>query len=130
MNLKRHCLLLQRVTKNLKRTRAAVDESALRSFITNLGKEIQDVPPTDIWNFGETNIKDNPEKRESLLKGDTNIRKPSALRPKFLSQICVAERLRGHFYRPISFTSRTICGRCIQRLGQQVAVIIIALVDG
>lgn len=64
----RHPELSQRFAENVKRTRAAVDEPMLRSFIENLSKELIDVPPSNIWNFDETNLTDDPGKKKVLVK--------------------------------------------------------------
>lgn len=55
-------------TENVQGTRATVDESALRSFINNLAKDIKDVPPTHIWKYDETNITDNLGKKKVIVK--------------------------------------------------------------
>lgn len=60
--------LSQRFAENVKRTRAAVDEPMLRSFFENLSDELKDVPPTNIWNFDETNLSDDPGKKKVIVK--------------------------------------------------------------
>lgn len=60
-----------RFAENVKRTRAAVDEPILRSFFENLAGELKDVPPTNIWNFDETNLTDDPGKKKVLVKKGT-----------------------------------------------------------
>lgn len=66
--LTRHPRLSERFAENVKRTRAAVDEKTLRSFIENLGKEIENVPERNIWNFDETNLTDDPGKKQVLVR--------------------------------------------------------------
>lgn len=66
--IKRHPELSVRFAENVKRTRAAVDENMLRSFFENLESEIADVAPTNLWNFDETNLTDDPGKKKVLVK--------------------------------------------------------------
>ncbi|XP_030748969.1 uncharacterized protein LOC115877041 [Sitophilus oryzae] len=60
--------LSQRFAENVKRMRAAVDEPMIRSFFENLSDELRDVPPTNIWNFDETNLSDDPGKKKVIVK--------------------------------------------------------------
>ncbi|XP_030749222.1 jerky protein homolog-like [Sitophilus oryzae] len=54
--------------RNVKRMRAAVDEPMIRSFLKNLSDRLRDVPPTNIWNFDETNLSDDPGKKKVIVK--------------------------------------------------------------
>ena len=64
----RHPELSLRFAENVKRTRAAVDETMLRSFFENLATELQDVSSRNVWNFDETNLTDDPGKKKVLVK--------------------------------------------------------------
>ncbi|KAJ8937750.1 hypothetical protein NQ314_011734 [Rhamnusium bicolor] len=64
----RHPEISVRFAENVKHTRAAVDESMLRSSFENLAIELKDVPPTNLWNFDETNATDDPGKKKVLVK--------------------------------------------------------------
>lgn len=66
--LVRNPVLSQRFAENVKRTRAAVDEPMLRSFFENLSNELKDVSPTNIWNFDETNLSDDPGKKKVIVR--------------------------------------------------------------
>lgn len=66
--MKRNPCLSERFAENIKRNRAAIDETTVRNFIANLGEELENVPPTHIWNFDETNFTDNPGQAKVLVK--------------------------------------------------------------
>lgn len=63
-----HPRIFERFAENIKRTRAGIIEEVLRSFIDNLGPELKDIPETNIWNFDETNLTNDPEKKKVLVK--------------------------------------------------------------
>ena len=52
--LKCHKDYTNRLTSNIKRARAAVDEKVLREYVEHLEKESEGTPPSNIWNFDET----------------------------------------------------------------------------
>lgn len=68
---KRHPQLTMRFASNIKKCRAAVNEKTLRDYIDNLDLELKDVPATNIWNFDESNLTDDPGKKKVLTKRGT-----------------------------------------------------------
>ena len=50
--------MVKRAADNIKRARASVDETAVREMFSNIDNLI--LPPTPMWNYDETNVKDNP----------------------------------------------------------------------
>lgn len=69
--LKRHKDYTKRLTSNIKRARAAVDERILREFHENLEKEVTGVPPENIWNFDETALVNDPGRTKCIMKRGT-----------------------------------------------------------
>lgn len=65
---KRHPELTVRFATNIKRCRAAIDEGILRQYVEQLRVELKDVPASNIWNFDETNVTDDPGKKRVLTK--------------------------------------------------------------
>ncbi|CAH2019297.1 unnamed protein product [Acanthoscelides obtectus] len=84
----RHPEISIRFAENIKRTRAAVDEPLLRSFFENLAGELKDVPPSNVWNFDETNLTDDPGKKKVLVKKGTKYPKLLEMHQKHLSPSC------------------------------------------
>ncbi|KAJ8931634.1 hypothetical protein NQ314_015428 [Rhamnusium bicolor] len=64
----RHPQLTARFAANIKRNRAATDESILREYINNLAEIIRDVPEQNIWNFDETNLTDDPGQKKIICR--------------------------------------------------------------
>lgn len=52
--------LTKRVADNVKRSRAQITPDLLKMYFDNLEYELKDIPPTNIFNYDETNIKDDP----------------------------------------------------------------------
>ena len=49
--LKRHKDYTKRLTSNIKCARAAMDEKLLREYVKYLEKELEGIPPSNVWNF-------------------------------------------------------------------------------
>ena len=69
--LKRHKDYTKRLTSNIKRARAAIDERIIRDFIEHLEKELEGVPPSHIWNFDETCLVNDPGRLQCIMKRGT-----------------------------------------------------------
>lgn len=66
--LKRHKDLTQRFSCNIKKKRAAISEETIRSYLSNLEKEVDGVPPSNIFNYDETNLTDDPGNKKIITK--------------------------------------------------------------
>lgn len=66
--LKRHPRLTLRFASNISQKRASTDENTIKSYVANLSKVLKDIPPSNIWNFDETNLTDDPGKKRVLIK--------------------------------------------------------------
>lgn len=64
----RHVVKLRRPT-NIKRTRAKVSPEIIQAYLTNLQPNVEDVPPSHIFNYDETNLKDDPAAEEAFFGG-------------------------------------------------------------
>lgn len=67
-----------RVAANIKRSRAAVSPETIQSYFANLERTIENVPPTNLFNYDETNVGDDPGKSKKLFKRGT----------KYPEQVC------------------------------------------
>ena len=66
--LRRHPVLSSRLATNIKIVRAAVSEDVIRAYVGNLSKTIAGIPPTNIYNFDETNLTDDPGRKKVICK--------------------------------------------------------------
>lgn len=63
--LKRHPALTgARFAANIKRSRAAINNEILTEYIDNLKEVTEGVPSENIWNYDESNLTDDPGKKE------------------------------------------------------------------
>lgn len=60
--------LSERLSQNIKLSRAEVGPETIRSFFDNLKKEIEGVPPSNIVNYDETNLTDDPGRKKVVVK--------------------------------------------------------------
>ena len=61
--LKRHSTTLsERISQNIKVSRASVGHETKKSYFSNLKAQIDSVPLCNIVNYDETNLTDNPGK--------------------------------------------------------------------
>lgn len=76
--LDRHPMLTTRFASNIKRVRAAVSKEIIEEYQDNLAKEVENVLPTHIWNYDETNLRDDPGLKHVICRRGT----------KYLEQVC------------------------------------------
>lgn len=67
--LKRHKTKIRtRLCQNIKRSRAAVSPETLNSYFNHLSEELEGIPPSNIVNFDETNLSDDPGRKRIITK--------------------------------------------------------------
>lgn len=67
--LKRHKSELRtRMCQNIKRSRAAMSPQTIGSYFDHLSNELIGVPPSNIINFDETNLSDDPGRKRIITK--------------------------------------------------------------
>lgn len=67
--LKRHKdIVTQRLAANIKRARAMVSKTDIENYFANLEKTIREVPDTNLFNYDETNMADDPGRKRLLYK--------------------------------------------------------------
>lgn len=69
--LMRHPQLSQRMAQNITHSRAAIDEQVINNFFDNLEVELQGIPASNIWNYDETNLVDDPGQSKIITKRGT-----------------------------------------------------------
>lgn len=58
----------QRLSANIKRSRAATSKNTLQEYYRNLETTLQDIPSSNLFNFDETNMADDPGRKKLLYK--------------------------------------------------------------
>lgn len=66
--LKRHPVLTQRFAANIKSVRAAISIDVINTYFDNLERELEGVPPENIWNYDESNLSDDPGNKKVITK--------------------------------------------------------------
>lgn len=66
--LKRHHTLTMRTSSNIKKVRAALDSDQVNKYFDNLELTLTDVDPSNIWNYDETNLRDDPGSPKVICK--------------------------------------------------------------
>ena len=66
--LKRHSVLSKRFSANIKVSRVNVSRQDIIDYINNLKSTLDGVPASNIWNFDETNLSDDPKAKKVLVK--------------------------------------------------------------
>lgn len=70
--LRRHKdVLVNRIARNISVSRAAVNHEVINNFFHNLERELDNVPPSNIWNYDETNLGDDPGSTKVLIRRGT-----------------------------------------------------------
>lgn len=57
-----------RLCQNIKRARARVSKEILNNYFDNLAISLADIPPSNIVNYDETNLTDDPGRRKVITK--------------------------------------------------------------
>ena len=66
--MRRHPEITVRFASNIKRKRAAIGADTINEYFDHLSKELEGVPPTNIWNYDETNLTDDPGNKRIITK--------------------------------------------------------------
>lgn len=67
--LKRHKNeLSRRMSQNISRSRAILDSTVINSFFDNLERELEGIPPENMWNYDESNLQDDPGCKKVIVK--------------------------------------------------------------
>lgn len=64
-------VLVNRVARNISVSRAAVNHEIINNFFDHLEREVENVPPSNIWNYDETNLGDDPGATKVLIRRGT-----------------------------------------------------------
>ena len=65
---KRNPTLTVRECSNIKTVRAAVDEVVITKYFDQLSESVESIPPENLWNYDETNLRDDPGTTKVICK--------------------------------------------------------------
>jgi DDE superfamily endonuclease/helix-turn-helix, Psq domain len=69
--MRRHPELSFRKANNIKRSRAGVSREEIQEFFAHFTKTVEGVPACNIWNYDETNLRDDPGTEKAIFKKGT-----------------------------------------------------------
>ncbi|KAJ8956165.1 hypothetical protein NQ318_020716 [Aromia moschata] len=58
----------ERMCQNIKRARAGISPTTINAYFDNLAESIKDIPPSNIINYDETNLTDDPGRKKVIVK--------------------------------------------------------------
>ena len=61
-------IISHRICQNIKPSRASLSSSTIKEFIANLAETLDGVPPSNIMNYDETNLQDDPGRKKVISK--------------------------------------------------------------
>jgi len=64
----RNNILTERFAQNIKRSRANITKEVIQTYFDNLGQTIENIPPSNIINYDESNLTDDPGKIKVLCR--------------------------------------------------------------
>ena len=63
--------LTNRIATNIQRKCARISKEQLQEYFNNLEQELKDAPASNIWNYDETNLRDDPGAWKYVMKRGT-----------------------------------------------------------
>lgn len=61
-------LIGKRLTQNINKARAGVSSETISEYFSNLHSTLQDIPPSNIFNYDETNVSDDPGRKKMIFR--------------------------------------------------------------
>ena len=99
--MRRHNLTT-RVATNVKRSRATVTPTTINAYFDNLEKELEGIPPSNILNYDETNLTDNPGVTKVIVRrGTKRVDSLAEGDPKYATSIMFCGTADGTFLPPM-----------------------------
>ena len=106
--MKRHKLVM-RQSDNVKPQRFEINEEEMNNFYNNLEETLRDVPPSNIFNFDETNLADDPARRKCIVRRGFRRVESKVLNSKAGFSVMFAGSANG-FYLPPMVVYKVLSG--------------------
>ncbi|CAI6372078.1 unnamed protein product [Macrosiphum euphorbiae] len=102
-------ILAVRMCQNIKRSRAGVTRSKINSYFDNLTNSLDGVSPTNILNYDETNLTDDPDRRKIITKRGTKYPERVMNNSKTSNSVMFAGTADGILFPPFTvYKAKTI----------------------
>lgn len=88
-------VLVNRIARNISVSRAAVNHEIINNFFDHLERELENVPPSAIWNYDETNLGDDPGATKVLIRRGTKYPEQIRNATKACTSLMIAENAAG-----------------------------------
>lgn len=98
--LERNKILTERFAQNIKRCRANITKDVLREYFQNLAEVLENVEPTHIVNYDETNLTDDPGKQKVLCRRGSKRVERIMDSSKSSTSVMMAVTAAGHLLPP------------------------------
>ena len=92
---------LSKCIDNVKSSRAEVNEDAINAYFDNLENEIKNIPPSNIFNYDETNITDDPGSKLVITRRGRNRVERKVYHSKSSISVMFAGSTDGTFLPPM-----------------------------
>ena len=97
----KHHNLTKRITDNVKVARDEVNHEIINSYFDNLEQCLNDVPPSNIYNYDETNISDDPGAKLVIARRGRNCIERKTQHSKSSVSVMFAGNTAGEFLPPL-----------------------------
>ena len=85
---------------NIQRKRAQISKEQLQVYFHNVEQELKDVPATNIWNYNETNLRDDPGAQKYVMKRGTKYPEKVMDSSKVVSSVMFTSNAEGDVLPP------------------------------
>ena len=107
-----------RTCQNIKRARTCVSAKTVSAYFNNLEQTLKDgeeIPPSNLFNYDETNLSDNPGVKNVSLSVALNMLNASKITQKRPYRLCIVGQQQGICCHVMSYINRNTYGQRGQR---------------
>lgn len=119
----------QRFASNITRARSAVGRSTIEEYFNNLQSVKENVPSSNIFNYDETNLSDDPGKRKYLFSKGVKYPERIINHSKSSTSMMVCCSASGILLPPYIIYRGNVCGtRGFKTVLKEIPVVLIVVV--
>ena len=110
----KHHRLTKRITDNIKASRAEVSEDVINDYFNHLEETLKDVPASNLFNYDETNVTDDPGLKQVITRCGRNRLEHKVHHSKSSVSIMFAGSAVGTYLPPmVVYKSENIYSECV-----------------
>ena len=110
----KHTGLTNRIAIKTRRKRVAISKEQLKQHFDNIQNELKDVAPCNMWNYDETNLRDNPVARKCVIKQGTKYPERITGSSKVTLSVMFCGNAEGEVVPPyVAYKSVHICSQWV-----------------